>query len=66
MDGEDYDDVEEAKRELKGYLNERMRVSISDGRVIEGTFQCTDNHRNLVLANCEEYLCLDELGKESS
>ena len=58
-------DPEEAKRELKGYLNERMRVRISDGRVVEGMFQCTDKHRNLVLANCEEYLTVEELGKES-
>ena len=57
---------EEARRELKGYLNERMRVYISDGRVVEGFFQCTDKHRNIVLANCEEFLTTSELGKEHS
>ncbi len=62
MDEEGFD-REEARRELKGYLNEKMRVFISDGRVVEGTFQCTDKHRNLVLANCEEYLSVEELGK---
>lgn len=64
---DDMDDSqhEEAKRELEGYLNERMRVRISDGRVVDGMFQCTDKHRNIVLANCEEFLSQEELGKGS-
>ena len=61
---DDDNEREEAKRELEGYLNERMRILISDGRVVDGMFQCTDNHRNIVLANCEEFLNQDELGKE--
>ena len=54
---------EKAVSLLRGYLNKRMRVVISDGRVIDGNFLCTDKDRNLVLGNCEEYSSTRELGK---
>lgn len=48
---------------LRSYLNKRMRVVISDGRVVDGNFLCTDKDRNMVLGNCEEYSSARELGK---
>lgn len=53
---------DEAKKELEGYLNKRMRIGISDGRVIDGMFLCTDKECNIVLGNCEEFLSQDEVG----
>lgn len=47
---------------LKSYLNKRMRVAISDGRVIDGNFLCTDRDSNIVLGNCEEFSSQEELG----
>lgn len=54
---------QEARDRLLGYLNKRMRVFLSDGRVIIGNFLCTDRDSNLVLGSCEEYLSQDDLGE---
>ncbi len=52
-----------AKELLKSYLNKRMRVAISDGRVIDGNFLCTDRDSNIVLGNCEEFSSQEVLGR---
>lgn len=52
-----------ARKKLESYLKRRMRINISDGRVIDGLFLCTDNACNIVLANCEEFLSQEEVGK---
>ena len=57
-------EYERAKALLTGYLNERMRVTISDGRVIDGRLICTDRDCNLVLSNCEEFLSQEEMSKD--
>lgn len=54
---------DEVKKELEGYLNKRMRIGISDGRVIDGMFLCTDRDCNIVLGNCEEFLSKEEVGE---
>ena len=54
---------EKAKELLTGYLNERLRVTISDGRVIDGRLICTDRDCNLVLSNCEEFLSSEEMSE---
>ena len=59
---DDVECCEEARRELEGYLNKRMRIRISDGRVIDGMLVCTDRDCNIVLANCEEFFSQEELG----
>lgn len=56
-------EYEKARALLTGYLNERMRVTISDGRVIDGRLICTDRDCNLVLSNCEEFLSKEEISK---
>lgn len=37
------------------YINWRLRVHLSDTRVLRGTLLAFDRHMNLVLADCEEY-----------
>lgn len=61
-DTEDSSSHYEARKELESYLNKRMRIGLSDGRVIDGMFLCTDKDCNLVLGNCEEFLSQDEVG----
>lgn len=55
-------EADEVRKELQSYLNKRMRIGISDGRVIDGLFLCTDRDCNIVLGNCEEFLSQDEVG----
>ena len=57
------DEGSKVREELEGYLNKRMRVSLSDGRVIDGMFLCTDKDCNMVLGNCEEFLSQEEVGR---
>lgn len=54
-------DQGQGKAILEGYLNRRMRVVISDGRVIDGNFVCTDRDRNMVLGNCEEFFSTSDV-----
>ena len=45
----------ETEREaLRGFLNKRLRVELSDGRFVIGDLLCTDKDMNIVLGNCEE------------
>lgn len=44
-----------ATQALRRLLHKRVRVRLSDGRVLYGTFLCTDRERNLVLGQCEEH-----------
>ncbi|KAI8592587.1 small nuclear ribonucleoprotein family member-like protein [Geranomyces variabilis] len=40
---------------LASLLNERMRITISDGRVFVGYFMCIDRDRNTILAAADEF-----------
>lgn len=48
---------------LNGLLSKRLRITIHDGRIIEGDLMCTDNGCNIVINNCDEYLTQADLGK---
>jgi small nuclear ribonucleoprotein (snRNP)-like protein len=41
--------------ELKKLLGSNIRIRISDGRLIEGEFQCVDKHMNFIIGNATEY-----------
>jgi small nuclear ribonucleoprotein (snRNP)-like protein len=41
---------------LRSYLNKKLRVTVSDGRVLLGKLLCTDRDRNLVVSSCLEYM----------
>ncbi|CAG8439185.1 7427_t:CDS:2 [Ambispora leptoticha] len=40
---------------LRSYLNLKARITVSDGRVFNGTFVCIDKYKNIILANTEEF-----------
>ncbi|XP_067946763.1 N-alpha-acetyltransferase 38, NatC auxiliary subunit-like [Watersipora subatra] len=46
----------ESRDQLRQWLNHSVRVEITDGRVLIGTFTCTDNDANIILGQCDEYL----------
>ena len=37
---------------LKGLLHQQFRVTIKDGRVMQGMFQCIDDSMNIILQHC--------------
>ena len=41
--------------ELKARLGMKVRVLLSDGRVIEGEFQCMDKDLNCIIGSAMEY-----------
>ncbi|XP_077867577.1 N-alpha-acetyltransferase 38-B, NatC auxiliary subunit-like [Saccoglossus kowalevskii] len=44
------------RKKLESWLNRRLRICMTDGRTLIGTFLCTDQERNVILGSCEEYV----------
>ena len=44
----------EGVAQLRGMLNKRLRVKVTDGRILTGQFHCFDNLRNIMLAETQE------------
>eukprot|EP01082_Thalassiosira_pseudonana_P010937 g9591.t1 g9591 contig4:88903-89697(-) len=51
---------------LLRYIEHRLRVSLSDGRTIIGTFLAFDKHLNLVLVDTEEFRTLRSSNSKSN
>ncbi|KAK8794746.1 hypothetical protein WA158_001174 [Blastocystis sp. Blastoise] len=49
---------------LRSYLRKRVRVFISDGRVLSGKLQCFDSFMNIIMIETEEILFFNEKDKE--
>lgn len=41
---------------LESWLNETMKIQMTDGRIVIGTFLCTDKDKNIVLGSACEYV----------
>lgn len=35
-------------------MGERLRITLSDKRVVEGTLECYDGEMNLILTDCDQ------------
>ncbi|XP_072021388.1 N-alpha-acetyltransferase 38, NatC auxiliary subunit-like [Amphiura filiformis] len=46
----------ESRVKLESWLNQTMRIKMTDGRTLIGSFLCTDKDRNVILGSCEEYV----------
>ena len=44
-------DGETEREVIRGFLNKRLRVELSDGRLVIGDLLCTDRDMNIVLGN---------------
>jgi len=54
----------EGRRQLRSWLHGYMKVEMTDGRILVGTFVCTDRDNNIILASCTEHLQPDDDGRE--
>ncbi|KAM3716266.1 N-alpha-acetyltransferase 38, NatC auxiliary subunit [Dirofilaria immitis] len=39
---------------VRRWLGKILRLELTDGRIIEGKFVCTDNAPNIILSGCKE------------
>lgn len=46
----------EKRQLLESWLNKIMRIKITDGRTLVGSFLCTDRDRNIILGSCQEFV----------
>lgn len=44
------------RAKLRQWLNRSMKIKITDGRYVIGTFLCTDRQANIILGACQEYI----------
>lgn len=46
---------DDARDKLRAWLGKTLKIVITDGRVIVGSFVCTDRVGNVILENSSEY-----------
>lgn len=51
---------DQSKELLESWLNKVLKIQITDGRVLIGTFLCTDRDLNIILGSCLEYVNEDK------
>lgn len=56
---------ETALDKMRSLLGQTFRILISDGRLIEGEFQCLDKDLNFILGGAVEYYGLKDKGNRS-
>lgn len=42
------------KMKLMNWINKYMKIEMTDGRILIGTFVCTDKDANVILSACSE------------
>lgn len=50
---------------LRSWLNKIIKVKISDGRRLIGSFLCTDKDMNIILGSCQEYVHEEDFENEN-
>ncbi|TDL22332.1 hypothetical protein BD410DRAFT_257345 [Rickenella mellea] len=60
IDRHDYEEEPLPLTRLKSLLTKPLRITISDGRTFIGSFMCTDQQRNTILTNTEEFRFRDD------
>ena len=55
-DSMDGNEKSEKRKLLESWLNKIMKIKISDGRTLIGSFLCTDQDRNIILGSCQEFV----------
>ena len=47
--------TDDPRSKLRSWLGQTLKIVITDGRIIVGTFVCTDRDGNVILENSREY-----------
>jgi small nuclear ribonucleoprotein (snRNP)-like protein len=47
-------------QKIKAMMGRTLRCHLSDGRVISGSFDCVDKHRNIILDRASEIKDIDD------
>jgi len=63
---EEVQDTRPGVNQLRSWLNKNIKVEISDGRFLVGTFLCTDRDSNVIIGLCNEYTRDPDLKKEDA
>ena len=53
-----------SRQKISKWLGRNIRIVITDGRTLIGTFLCTDKARNVILGSAQEYRTLEETNKQ--
>ncbi|XP_065215127.1 N-alpha-acetyltransferase 38, NatC auxiliary subunit [Planococcus citri] len=57
------DTVNESKKmQLMSWINKSMKIEMTDGRILIGTFVCTDKDANVILSSCSELFNTEKTG----
>ncbi|CAL4066000.1 unnamed protein product, partial [Meganyctiphanes norvegica] len=57
-------DTSPGRAKLEKWLHSSMKIEMTDGRTLVGSFVCTDRDNNIILGSCTEHLRPDEDGRE--
>lgn len=49
------------KMKLSNWINKYMKIEMTDGRILIGTFVCTDKDANVILSACSELFNTESL-----
>lgn len=44
------------KQKLQSWINQHLKIEMTDGRILIGMFLCTDRDGNIILGSCHETL----------
>ncbi|XKL62272.1 hypothetical protein PGB90_002105 [Kerria lacca] len=50
------------KSKLMSWINKYMKIEMTDGRILIGTFVCTDKDANVILSSCSELFNTEKTG----